>query len=317
MNLRNFTLIIFLLSSSLLSAQIAFPDSAAVVKNHVKSARIYFRSWDGKRSLSKQLWYDIDGRIIREQEGVNSFYYVYAYDQYGRRVSSTQRSKDGAFIQMFSEQYSDKDSTRKVNLYLQPDSTQIAYVYVYDKHGNKIREEQYNKGVLAHLYTVQFDEKGNVLMSYDSTVINRTVTVREKGLLSKHRTYSPNGKLLHEYSYTYDSFGRVLKLSDSTGVMKTVNYMIVYDEVGGPGVDVKRDGVFMSQEEENLFRKEHSYIFPENNFEYQDYGLPVPEMVTSHTFTYDKKGNIIRDDMVQRQGATSETYIYEYEYEFF
>jgi hypothetical protein len=317
MNIRSFTLFIVFLFSFTLGAQIAFPDSAAVVNNHVKKASIYFKSWDGKRSLSKQLWYDKEGRVVREQENESSLYYVYAYDKMGRKVSSIQRSHDGTFIQKFTEEYSTQDSTRKLSLYRQPDSTQIAYVYVYDKHGNNIRQEQYNNGVLAYFYTVQFDDYGNVLMSYDSTVANRATTIREKGLLSIHRIYDPKGVLLHAYRYTYDGFGRISQLSDSTGLIKTVYYAIVYDGVTGSGAHVKRDGKWMSVEEEALFRKEHYYIFPEDNLEDADYSLPFPEMVTSHTFTFDSKGNIIRDDLVLRQGATSETYIYEYEYEFF
>lgn len=318
MNIRNFTLIILIIFASQLGAQtIALPDSAAVINNHVKVAHIYFKGKDGKRYKQKQLWYNEEGQLVREQEGENSFYYVYAYDKSGRRVLTTQRTKDGAFIQKFAVEYIAKDTTRKVSLYLLPDSTKVNYVYVYDRHENKIREEQYRWGVLEHLYTIRYDGKGNVISSYDSTVSNRTVTVRDKGLLSKHRTYDPQGKLLHEYSYTYDYFGRIWKLADSTGVMKTVNYMIVYSENGGPVQGIKRDNKLMSSTEESLFRKEHPYIFPQDNIEYNDYGLPVPDMINQHNFTFDKKGNIIRDDLEQKQGSSSETYVYEYEYEFF
>lgn len=319
MIIRFFSLVLLSFFATFVNAQtIALPDSAAVINNHVKAAYIYFKAKDGSRYKQKQLWYDEEGRLLREQEGENSFYYVYTYDKSGRRISSTQRSKDGAFIQKFVEEYIEKDTTRKVSLYLLPDSSKVNYVYVYDKSGNKIREEQYRWGVLEHLYTIRYDNKGDVISSYDSTVSSRTVAIRSKGLLSKYRTYDPKGLLLHEYTYTYDHFGRIWKLADSTGVMKTVNYMIVYSEKGGPAEGIKRDDKFMNETEEAQFRKEHPYIFPNSDFQDENRNaLPVPEVVTMHNFTYDKKGNIIRDDMVQKYGSSTETYVYEYEYEFF
>lgn len=72
----------------------------------------------------------------------------------------------------------------------------------------------------------------------------------------------------------------------------------------------------MKSEEEANFRKEFYYLFTFVDGREEDNGLPPGEMQNIHHFTYDKKGLILRDDLEQKMGSMSETYVYEYEYEF-
>lgn len=72
----------------------------------------------------------------------------------------------------------------------------------------------------------------------------------------------------------------------------------------------------MKSEEEANFRKEFYYLFTFVDGREEDNGLPPEEMQNIHHFTYDKKGLILRDDLEQKMGSMSETYVYEYEYEF-
>lgn len=310
-------LTILLFFASIADAQtLGYPDSAAVVKNKVKVARIYFKSKDGKRYQQKELHYDKQGRIIIEREGEHSFYYAYVYDSQGRRISTTQRSKDGAFIQKFTEEYNESDSTRQVYLFLERDTITPSYIYTYDSRGRKIREEQYSPNGHPNIYEMTYDQKGDVIASYDSIGSERMASFRKNGMLVKRRVYSPKGELLREYRYTYTTSGKIKTITDSSSLKNVVQYDILYNDFGAI-TEYQRSKKKMPEQEVADFRKEFYYVFPFRDEEEMPYGLPVPELINEHHFTYDKKGNIIRDDLVQKQGSYSETYVYEYEYEFY
>lgn len=301
-----------------LSAQtLAMPDSAMVVKNKVKTVRIYSLPNDGKRYLEKFMTYDKSGRVIREQETEYSYYYEYTYDSKGRRTLSTQRTAKGEFIQKFSETYNEKDGTRTVALCTSGDSVTPRYVYVYNAKGWKIRDEQYNPKGIAFLNVYEYDTAGNQIASYDSVANIRTATYRKNGTIQWQRTYSPKNALLHQYRYKYNAYGFVSDFYDSTGSIPVVHYALVYNTHPFPD-SVQRNGVTLKTPEFQQFQLDYPSLFPAH---YQDgsddYALPVPDLVNEHHFTYDKKGNIVRDDLVQKQGSYSQTFVFVYEYEFY
>jgi len=306
-----------MISGSFLDAQtIAHPDSADVVRNKVKVVRIYFKMADGKRDQQLQLHYDKQGRVIIERQNESTYYYEYAYDKKGRKISSTQRTKDGVLIQKFVEEHNEKDSSRKVSLFSSGDTLKPTTVYVYNKHGWKIREEQHNSLGVAYVYGFAYDAKGTLITTYDSIGYQQTASLRKNGLLTWRRVYSPQGQLLHEYRYAYTPQGQITDVWDSTGLIPVVHYQVKYN----PNAQIEkmlRDTTVMSALESEHFRNDFFYVFPYRDGENESNGLPHPGLVNEHNFTRDKKGNIIRDDLVQKMGSFSQTYVYEYEYEFY
>lgn len=312
--LRFFTFFLVFCSIHSSAQDITFPDSAVVVKNKVKTVSVYFQSKDGKRYQQKELVYDRAGRLVKEGAGENSFYYAYGYDGKGRRTVTTQRSKDGNFIQKFVTVYNDADGSRRVSLYQENDTLLASYVYTYDKLNRKIQEEHYNSNGLFNLYKTGYDTNGNVIASYDSSGFTRIANYREKAFLVKRRTYSPEGKMLHEYRYSYADYGPITGIIDSTGPKSVVKYEINYQT---PQTEYRRNGRLMDAKESAEFRRDFVEVFPVREWDGEDYGLPVPDMVTEHKLTYDKKGNIIQDELIQKEGSFAQSFIYVYEYEFY
>lgn len=315
MTLRFLSLLLFI-SGTLFGQPVVLPDSADVVKNKVKEMRAYFKGEDGKRYMQKQVFYNKIGQVVLERENENSYYYDYRYDKQGRKTYTAQRTKTGAVIQIFTQEYNDKDGSRKVTLYSAQDTTKPSHVYWYDHLNRKIREDAYNSSGIGYSTTLTYDDNGNVIASTDSSGVNRTIHFRVKGQLVMQRSYDPNNLLLHQYNYMYDEHFRIKELIDSTGLIPNVHYVFVYDNITG-FKHIERDKVKMNPEEEAHFRKEFSYLFPQYQDFGEDYGLPPGEMQDIHHFTYDKKGLIIRDDLEQKMGTMSQTYVYEYEYEFY
>ncbi len=309
-----FTLIVSC-SLSLHAQTIGLPDSADIVRNKVKQVRVYFKSEDGKRHEQKQARYNKLGQIVMERESVNSYYYENRYDNKGRKTYSAQRTKEGAIIQMFTQEYNSKDGTKKVTLYFTHDTVNPSHVYVYDANERKIREDAYNSNGLGYTTTMTYDKDGNVIANTDSSGAIRTINFREKGQLVLKRTYDPNNGLLHQYRYKYGEHYRFIELIDSTGLIPKVHYVFVYDKITG-FKHIERNKDIMKSEEESNFRKEFDYLFPYRTEYGEDYGLPPGEMQNIHHFTYDKNGLILRDDLEQKMGSMSEKYLYEYEYAF-
>lgn len=312
----NFSILLLFLTSLGFAQTIGFPDSAVVVKNKVKKVSIYFESTDGQRDLQKQLEYDRSGRIVTERQNPNTFYYEYKYDEKGRKVSTIQKTKDGARIQEFTEEYIDKDTSRKVRLYLAEDSEQPSYIYYYDKAGRKTGEEQYNKLGMVNRSRYWYDAKGDLIATYDSVGYQHTASLRKKELLTERHVYDADGKLLHWYTFTYNKSNQISVITDSTGIQPTQKYTVEYSPTF-TAIGAMRDGKKISESNWFALKKDLFYLFPEQREMEQDNGLPVPEVVNEHHYTYDKKGNIVRDDLVQKMGSYGQTYVYTYEYEFY
>jgi hypothetical protein len=311
--IRFYLLLFSLLTTGTLIAQnITMPDSAAVVRNKVKSVKVYFAPEKGERSVNLYLVYDQQGRLIREGQNENTYYYAYGYDDKGRRVTYTQRSAKGDFTQKYTTEYLNKDSIRKVSLYQAYDTTQPTHVYFYDNADNKLREEAYSSGKLVHLYMMKYDAGGSLIYSYDSTA--NSVSIRENQKLLKVRTYSPKSELLHNYTYKYGQQG-VIEIVDSISPKQVTRHVVLYS-VYGHVVGAERNGKKLSDQEFQSFQGDFMYVLPRTDLE-EDYGLPVPELINEHKLTHDKKGNIIRDELTQKQGSFSQTYVYEYEYELY
>ncbi len=306
---------LFVVTTAMMAQTIAFPDSAAVVKNKVKVAKVYFTSADGQRYLQKLLTYDKSGRLLTERENENTFYYEYVYDEKGRKISTTQKTKDGERIQQFTEEHIDKDTSRKVRLFLNGDGAQPSYIYYYDKYGRKTKEEHYNQLGMINRYQYWYDGKGKQIATYDSTGYMFTASLRTGDLLTERHIYNADGKLLHWYTFTYNEAKQVTGITDSTGIQPTQKYVVEYG-AAHVAIGATQNGQKMSASSWANFRKEVYFIFPESQPEREN-GLPAAEIVNEHHFTYDKKGNIVRDDLVQKSGSFSQTYVYEYEYEFY
>jgi YD repeat-containing protein len=307
-------LYLVLLASSALSAQIvAFPDSAAVVKNKVKQVRIYYKPAEGERTIQKQLQYDKAGRIVTEREGVSAYYYVYTYDSLGRRISSTQRDKEGTLVERKVTTYN-ADSSTQVSVFYTSDSTHAAISYTYDRHGRKITEAYDNTYGKSYVQKYTYDAAGRIESVYDSTGATHTASFRKNNLLLWQRTYDAKGALLHAYRFGYDASGRIINVSDSAAGNNPLRYEIQYPSTGAE--KYTRNKKPMTAGEASNFRKEYYYLFPGAVRE-TDAEMPPPAIENEHHFTYDSKGNIVRDDLVQKIGSFSQSYVYEYEYEFY
>ena len=309
------TLFLFILlctlSSSASSQNITLPDSISVIKNHVKTVRVYSVLENEKR-MTLFLTYDDKGRVVRESENDNSYYYAYRYDERGRRTSATQYGKTGIFSQKYVTEYLN-DTITKVTHYESIDSTQVAHIHYYDQHGRILRNEDYNKGILKHVTVQKFNAAGDVIYAYDSAYYS--ASIRENGLLVKVRSYNTDYSLTHEYTYTY-SQQRVTHITDSVSPKFVSRYHVLYNQYSLV-VGAELNGVKMNEKEFDHFRSSYQYVLPATDGIDEDYGLPIPELVNTHVLTKDKKGNIIRDELTQKQGSFSQTYVYEYEYEYY
>lgn len=308
---------ISLLPAAAFSQTIGFPDSATVVKNKVKKVSIYFES-NGQRDLQKQLQYDKAGRLVTERQNPNTFYYEYTYDEKGRKISSIQKTKDGERIQEFTEEYIDKDTSRKVRLFMAEDGQQPSYIYYYDKQGRKTREEHYNKLGMVKQLRYEYNAAGEVIGTYDSLGYQHTASVRKNNVLTERHVYNASGELLHWYVFTYNKSNQVATILDSTGIQPTQKYIVEYSP-RLTAVGALHNGQKMPEANWLELKKELFYLFPETEAQSreQDNALPIPEVVNEHHYTYDKKGNIVRDDLVQKMGSYSQSYVYTYEYEFY
>lgn len=306
---------VFLLPVAVQAQTIGFPDSLTVVKNKVKKVSIYFES-GGQRDLQKQLEYDRQGRIVMERQNPNTFYYEYKYDEKGRKISTIQKTKEGNRIQEFTEEYIDKDTSRKVRLFLAEDGQQPSYIYYYDKHGRKTGEEHYNKLGLVNRYRYWYDSSGAVIATYDSIGYQHTASLRRKDVLAERHVYNASGELLHWYTFTYNERNQVATILDSTGVQPTQKYVVEYN-AQFTSTGALRNGQKLPEGNWIELKKELFYLFPEDNGMERDNGLPIPPVENEHHYTYDKKGNIVRDDLVQKMGSYAQTYVYTYEYEFY
>jgi hypothetical protein len=312
--MRFISIFLFIISYSVSQAQIvALPDSAVVRKNKVKSVRIYLDEPGGK-TVQKIVQYDKRGRIVMERLNEESPYSTYSYDSTGRVRTFTSRSRTGEYIYKTVTHYQDKDSLRTVYEYFDKDSTKVTRVCTYNKRGNKIKETGDNGYGKSYVSAWIYNDEGRLIAEYDSSSSSRTASWRSNFHLVKRRTYDPSGTLLHEYNFSYHPNGQIATISDSTGTLKTVHYEIRLDK-DGEIAEYWRDQTKMAQPEISTFREEYYFIFPEHEQSVEtEEGFKVEN---EHHFTYDKKGKIVRDDLVQKWGASSSTYVYVYEYEFY
>jgi hypothetical protein len=311
---RFYTLILAISGIATAYAQnITMPDSAAVIRNKVKSVKVYFNPKTGDRIENLYLVYDKQGRLIREGQNENSYYYAYGYDDKNRRISYTQRSAKGEFTQKSTIEFLERDSMKKVSLYQAYDTTRPTHIYFYDKSENKVREEAYANGILTHLQIIGYDNSGEVVYSYDSTA--NSIAIRKDLRLIKIRSYSPKNELLHDYTYKYGQHG-VTDIIDSVSPKQVTRYVVLYS-VYGQVTSAERNGKELTDVEFRNFQSDFMYVLPRTNESDGEYGLPPGELLNTHKLTYDKKGNITRDELTQKQGTFSETYVYEYEYEFY
>jgi YD repeat-containing protein len=307
---------VFLLPVAAAAQTIGFPDSATVVKNKVKRVSIYFESADGQRDLQKQLEYDKSGRIVTERQNPNTFYFEYTYDAKGRKISSVMKTKDGNRSQEITEEYIDKDTSRKQRLYFADDGQQPSFIYYYDKHGRKTREEQYNKLGLVGQFRYSYNSAGELISTYDSVGYQHTASVRKNNVLTERHVYNADGQLLHWYTFTYNDRNQIATITDSTGVQPTQKYVIEYRQQS-TATGALRNGQKLPEQNWVELKKELFYLFPDGPTIERETDLPIPEVVNEHHYTYDKKGNIMRDDLVQKMGSFSQTYVYTYEYQYY
>lgn len=263
--------------------------------------------------MNLYLVYDKQGRLIREGQNENTYYYAYGYDNKGRRVVYTQRSAKGEFIQKTTTEYLEKDSLKKVSLYEAIDTTKPTHVYFYNNNDETVRDEYYANGKLTHLYIRKFNSAGEITYSYDSSA--STVIIRKDLAPVKMRTYSPKNELLHDYTYVYLDY-YVREIIDSVSPQQVTRYAVYYDQFWKVS-SADRNGKKMSEGELVNFKKEFVYVLPRDYDLEDNNGLPPGELMNTHKLEYDKKGNITRDELTQTQGSYSLTYVYEYEYEFY
>lgn len=305
----------FLFSGMIVHAQIAPPDSAAVVKNKVKVARIYQFQGMGERHLAKEIHYDNKGRVIYNRDGESaSYYYDFVYDAKNRVQSSAQRNLKGELIQKFVTVYNN-DGSKTTTIYRGEDTLTPSYLYTYDASNHKIREVDYVSGKILQEFRYQYDATGNLIGTYDSSSSSRTANYHRNDNLVLRRTYDPQGQLLHESRYHYNGTNQLTEVVDSSSSGKPIHYGIEHDSRGGIN-QYTINAQPMNDKELAQFRQDYYYLFPEDNLEV-NYGLPTPELVNKHEFTYDDKGNIIKDKLTQVQGSFGQSYFYVYEYEYY
>ena len=313
------TFVCFLLISIpggfVLSQPLAIPDSAAVLKNHVKSSKIFLVNGD-ERHLTLEIHYDQQGRVVMKRENEDSYYYTFSYDDRNRIITSTQRIRKGELIQKFTDEYDDKTKTKTTRLYFSTDSLNPAYIYTYDRENRKTGETSQPGKPTEIIRRYTYDKNGMLTGTYDSSGTTRTATYRINDLIVQQNFYTLGGDFKRTVRVTYTPQNQISTLTDSSGSSLVYRYRI---ERGKKPQEITYfcNSMIMDQKEVDHFNQSFPYSAPPRYNDHTEHGLPVPKMVDTHQFTYDKDGNIIRDDLKQTQGSFSKTYVYEYEYVFY
>lgn len=295
------------------------PDSLLVIKNRVKTVRMFSLDANGKRHAYKTFSYDSIGRIIVEKDAMEHSFH-YEYDRNGQKAAAVQRDPAGRFVQRYVFRRNAADTSFTTTIYLSGDSLHPWRSFTMNSRNLCVRDTHYvSSGAVYSIQAMKYDHNDKMIARYDSSSTTRMAEWTSNGKKVARKTYDPSGHILHSYRFYYNKDGKIERITDSTGVMKTVEYNFTYSK--GTLTEYRRNKTPMTESEISWLHSEFWVLFPRNEGGWSEFSGDdvIVRMTTQseHNITYDASGNIIRDELRQTSGSFAETRVYEYEYEFY
>jgi YD repeat-containing protein len=319
-----FPFIIFLLTSLFLCAQeCSIPDTALMRKNKVKRVSVYYHPNDTGRYLHHVYEYNRRGQLVREREGYSQLWTGYSYDAAGRKTETTNFTDSGGISTRTRISYFGAGLNAREISYEQNDGygLKLRMVYRYDSLNRMIYQAWYYNDTLRRAQYLFPNNTNGPVDSRDSLVPERKVTWTSNGRLVKWIRYDAQWKNPVTSIFILDETFGYLKSevrTDSTG--KHV-FVPQYDEDGNI-ISVTRDGEKISEKEKARWERDHN-TFPrpkirqsEDYWKYEDYGLPVPELVQSRNPVYNKKG-LMTEEVLDMGYGNPDRVKFSYQYEYF
>ena len=251
--------------------------------------------------LSESIWDDGDGTPQRTG---------YEYDEAGRLIAQTTGDDDfcgmGSLYERIEFEYDDHGQLLREQIYDETGCIRVReYVNAYDGSGQLVHFDSYTDGELFESRTNSYDEQGNLTRtefihrspySTDTIVENfdqagnvyRSVTTSElSGTVSSAFTeyFYEDGRLHQTQS---DEGGRMVYSYDRRGRLKRVERYL--DEA----LDFYREFTYTADTETEI--------------QYEADGT----IITKQVRTYDRSGNLIKEEFFNSEGKCSGTGIYTY-----
>lgn len=319
-----FFVIICSLTSHFLRAQeCSIPDTATMRKNKVKSVSVYYHPNDTDRFLHHVYEYNKRGQLIREREGYSLLWAGYVYDEAGRKTETTNFTDSGGISTRTRISYFGKGLNAREISYEQNDGDglKLRMIYRYDSLNRMIYQAWYYNDTLRRAQYLTPNNSNGPVDSRDSLVPERMVTWTSNGRLVKQIRYDAKWKNPVSSVFILDETFGYLKSevrTDSTG--KHV-FVPQYDDDGNI-ISVTRDGEKISEKEKAKWERDHNR-FPRpvkketsDYWKYEDYGLPVPELVQGRKPIYNKKG-LMTEETVDLGYGNPHRIKFTYQYEYF
>lgn len=314
---KTIPIFLFFFIPFLLKAQeFAKPDSAAVRKNHVREAQVYYSRGTVKNYLQHTYRYDREGRCIYEREGIVDFHYEYFFRP-GERLAahSVQRGENGKWIQAWDNEYFPGGELKHTkHYYSETDTLFPTSEFSYDKNGNQLEKTYYQNRKMTRYVQCRFNEKKECTWTIDS-IVGIQVTEHTNGKMTRI-TYLDSQHIAGEtWLLAYDSLecisGNTYRLPGKEDIVYTVSYK------QGQAPLLLINGKKPSKEENDkwMFRWAKYLAKTSNGESGLPYSDPAPRDTWRHYLTRDKKGNIIEDKQVQNvRIQTEEPVIFTYQY---
>lgn len=294
------------------------PDSAAIIRNKVKSVSVYLTRKNQEHLLHSEYFYNTSGLLEREAK-VGEMSVSYFYDTQGRANKSVYRQYNGETIQTNQFEYTKGGRFVRQLMYVKNDTIFPSYVFNLDSiTGRSIQTESYIRGKLINCRKTKYDDKNEPVWTYDS-LVGRKVEVHRNKQLVRYTALSQEGKMRQHWTFNYNKEQLITGASFKSPDSKPVKYTIQYSappyayviKAAGQGVDTAAAV--------RLFKTDFGHLLPNPNSGGEDAAAEIEETPVDpkHNLIYDPKGNIIRDEINYPPGSENRNRVYEYEYTFY
>jgi hypothetical protein len=294
------------------------PDSAAVIRNKVKSVSIYLNAKKLEHKLYRQYFYDTSGHVEREAIA-GEMTISYFYDTQGRLNKSVFRDYNGKYLQSILLEYAPGgNKISRVLQYMHKDTVNPTYAQLLDSKERVCQFEQYSSGTLLQFTKTNYNDKNEPVWTYDSIVGKQVREHRNKQLI-RYTLLSQDGERKQTWTFSYNNTQLITGANCNNFEGKPVKYTIKYTappyayviKAAGAGVDTATAI--------RLFKTDFGYLLPRVELNDGEAFVEIAEtpVVPKHNQIYDSKGNIIRDEINYPPGSENRNRVYEYEYTFY
>lgn len=293
--MKKFYLLAILFLGSLFSFAQEFtpPDSAAIIKNRVKSIKVYYTGTGNKHLITHEYRYDKNGRCIYSRDGSAGYYYSFTYTEKGQIATSYQRALSGAIIQGHKKDYTADGKLFHTQVFTERDTVRPGIIYTYGSTGNVVEESHFNNGKLIRNYKTEYDINNKIIHRIDSTP-GKSVYETLNSKTVRQTYYYESEAMTENWLLSYDAGGRLIKTICIT-TKSTDTYTVIYDK--DLEYKILGNGKPISKEDYIKWDSKFRWLMPRQVEE--DFGLPYADPVANYKYNHelkrDKKDNIIKD----------------------